>query len=188
LTLFNVNQLAKKVKRVVWKITTNRADMLGYLLVRGSGAGGFGGWRIFASLVCVDGVFIDVFNIRWRIFASQVKAYCILADPQPFGNLSVAKFLRLREKLRAALAVPLRTVRRSWYSETMPTKKTSPKRYTITEAAEKVGITRAAIHRAIREGRLKARWGVTVQVIKTKSLLISDQSLAEFQKQRTQIG
>jgi hypothetical protein len=31
--------------------------------------------------------------------------------------------------------------------------------YTITEAAKELGITRAAVHRAIKQQRLKATWG-----------------------------
>jgi hypothetical protein len=62
----------------------------------------------------------------------------------------------------------------------MPTKKTTQKIYTITEAAKKLGITRAAVHEAIRKGRLEAEWGETVQVIRKKSLLIAAKNLDSY--------
>jgi excisionase family DNA binding protein len=37
----------------------------------------------------------------------------------------------------------------------MPTKKTPQKSFTVNEAAKKLGVTRAAIHQAIKEGRLE---------------------------------
>lgn len=40
-----------------------------------------------------------------------------------------------------------------------------PKRfYTITEAAKELGLTRSAVHEAIKTGRLDADWGKVVQV------------------------
>jgi len=54
----------------------------------------------------------------------------------------------------------------------MPTKKTS----TITEAAKKLGITRAAVHDAIRKGRLKAVWGEMV----VRAKLISAEDLKNY--------
>jgi excisionase family DNA binding protein len=55
----------------------------------------------------------------------------------------------------------------------MPTKKTQ---FTITEAAKKLGITRAAVYEAIQTGRLKAKWGeMTVRV-----RLISADNLKEY--------
>jgi excisionase family DNA binding protein len=58
----------------------------------------------------------------------------------------------------------------------MPTKKT----YTITEAAKKLGITRAAVHDAIKKGRLEANWGEAVQVIRKRALLISAADLKNY--------
>ena len=40
--------------------------------------------------------------------------------------------------------------------------------FTISEAAKKLGVTRAALHEAIKKGRLDAKWGETVQVIREK--------------------
>jgi predicted DNA-binding protein YlxM (UPF0122 family) len=54
------------------------------------------------------------------------------------------------------------------------------KSYTITEAAKKLGITRAAIHEAIRKGRLEAEWGETAQVIRKNVLLISAEDLKAY--------
>lgn len=59
----------------------------------------------------------------------------------------------------------------------MPTKKTQ---FTITEAAKKLGVTRAAVHEAIKKGRLDAKWGETVQVIRKRSLLISAADLKNY--------
>jgi excisionase family DNA binding protein len=62
----------------------------------------------------------------------------------------------------------------------MTTKKTTPKTYTISEAAKKLGVTRAALHEAIKKGRLDAKWGETVQVIRKKSLLVSAADLKNY--------
>jgi hypothetical protein len=64
----------------------------------------------------------------------------------------------------------------------MPTKKKTPKTHTITEAAKQLGITRAAVHQAIRKGHLEADWGETVQVIeiRKKSWKISGDSLQKY--------
>ncbi|MDP2601324.1 MAG: helix-turn-helix domain-containing protein [Deltaproteobacteria bacterium] len=43
----------------------------------------------------------------------------------------------------------------------MPTKKTT---YTITEAAAKLGVSRQAVHEAIKKGLLKARQGKIVTI------------------------
>ena len=59
----------------------------------------------------------------------------------------------------------------------MSTKKTQ---FTITEAAEKLGITRAAVHEAIKKGRLEAKWGERVRTVKDKVLLISGKSLKSY--------
>lgn len=36
--------------------------------------------------------------------------------------------------------------------------------YTITQAAKELGVTRAAVHEAIKKGKLKATWGEFAQV------------------------
>jgi biotin operon repressor len=60
----------------------------------------------------------------------------------------------------------------------MATKKASQKTYTVNEAAKKLGVTRAAIHKAIKDGRLEFEWGETVQVIKKKARLIPAKALS----------
>jgi len=40
----------------------------------------------------------------------------------------------------------------------------SKRHYTITEAARELGLTRSAVHEAIKTGRLDAEWGKVVQV------------------------
>jgi excisionase family DNA binding protein len=55
----------------------------------------------------------------------------------------------------------------------------NPKTYTITEAAKELGVSRAAVHAAIKKGRINARWGKRSQVIKT--LLISEKELKAFE-------
>jgi excisionase family DNA binding protein len=40
---------------------------------------------------------------------------------------------------------------------------------TITEAAKELGITRAAVHRAIKQGRLEAERGEIIRIVRTKS-------------------
>jgi excisionase family DNA binding protein len=54
--------------------------------------------------------------------------------------------------------------------------------YTITEAANELGITRAAVHRAIKQGRLEAERGEIVRIIKstTKGWKISQKSLNAY--------
>ena len=56
------------------------------------------------------------------------------------------------------------------------------RQYTITEAAEALGITRAAVHHAIKQGRLEAERGEILRVIsvKTKGWKISSKSLNEY--------
>jgi hypothetical protein len=63
----------------------------------------------------------------------------------------------------------------------MPTKKTTQKTYTVHEAAQKLGVTRAAIHAAMRKGRLDFEWGEAVQVIKKKARLIPAKALNDYQ-------
>jgi excisionase family DNA binding protein len=41
--------------------------------------------------------------------------------------------------------------------------------YTITEAAKELGITRAAVHRAIKQGRLEGERGEIIKIIRTKT-------------------
>jgi excisionase family DNA binding protein len=55
----------------------------------------------------------------------------------------------------------------------MPRKRT----YTILEAARKLGISRAAVHKAIKAGRLKARH----KVVKLRSWIIEAADLASYQ-------
>jgi excisionase family DNA binding protein len=57
----------------------------------------------------------------------------------------------------------------------MPTKKT----FTITEAAKELRITRAAVHAAIKKGRLPAHWGETTRTV--KALLIDEKDLKAFE-------
>jgi excisionase family DNA binding protein len=54
--------------------------------------------------------------------------------------------------------------------------------YTITEAAKELGITRAAVHRAIKQGRLDAERGEIVRIItkRSKGWKISKQSLTTY--------
>jgi len=56
-------------------------------------------------------------------------------------------------------------------------KTAKPKTYTITEAAKKKGVTRAAIHAAIKAGRLPAKWGNQI----VKVLQIPADALDAFQ-------
>ena len=62
----------------------------------------------------------------------------------------------------------------------MATKKTTSKTYTVNEAAKKLGVTRAAIHQAIRKGHLEASWGESVQIVRKKALLITAESLKTY--------
>ena len=61
----------------------------------------------------------------------------------------------------------------------MATKKKKAQ-FTITEAANELGITRAAVHEAIRKGRLESKWGERVRTVKDKVLLISGKSLKGY--------
>jgi excisionase family DNA binding protein len=40
----------------------------------------------------------------------------------------------------------------------MPTKKTTQNTYTVNEAAKKLGVTRAAIHEALKNHKLEWTW------------------------------
>jgi predicted DNA-binding protein (UPF0251 family) len=55
---------------------------------------------------------------------------------------------------------------------------TSKKTFTITEAAKKLGITRTAVHDAIKKGRLKAEWGKVVHTV--RALIIPCENLEEY--------
>jgi excisionase family DNA binding protein len=54
--------------------------------------------------------------------------------------------------------------------------------YTITEAAKQLGISRAAVHRAIKQGRLEAERGEIVRTIttRTRGWKISQKSLTDY--------
>jgi predicted transcriptional regulator len=54
--------------------------------------------------------------------------------------------------------------------------------YTITEAAKELGITRAAVHHAIKQGRLEADRGEILRLVqtKTKGWKISPPSLNSY--------
>jgi excisionase family DNA binding protein len=54
--------------------------------------------------------------------------------------------------------------------------------YTITEASKELGITRSAVHRAIKQKRLDAERGELVRVVTTRSMgwKISQKSLTEY--------
>jgi excisionase family DNA binding protein len=41
--------------------------------------------------------------------------------------------------------------------------------FTVTEAAKALGITRAAVHRAIKQGRLEAERGEIIRIIRAKA-------------------
>jgi hypothetical protein len=57
-----------------------------------------------------------------------------------------------------------------------------PRSYTITEAAKQLGITRAAVHRAIKQGRLEAERGEIIRTIttRTRGWKISPKSLTDY--------
>jgi hypothetical protein len=57
-----------------------------------------------------------------------------------------------------------------------------PRQFTITEAAKELGITRAAVHRAIKQGRLEAERGEIIRTIttRTKGWKISAKSLNNY--------
>jgi hypothetical protein len=65
----------------------------------------------------------------------------------------------------------------------MATKKAPQKSYTITEAAKKLGISRQAVHKAIRRGLLDAeRATITETVIReTKGWVVSDKALKYYE-------
>lgn len=61
----------------------------------------------------------------------------------------------------------------------MPTKKTH---YTVTEAAKKLGISRQAVHEAIRKGQLKAKQGQITKTIvqSTRGWVITEDALRTY--------
>jgi len=63
---------------------------------------------------------------------------------------------------------------------TGPMKRSPQKRhFTITEAAKELRVTRAAVHEAIKKGRLKATWGEFVQV--AEGWRITPESLHDYE-------
>jgi len=52
--------------------------------------------------------------------------------------------------------------------------------YTITEAARELGVSRAAVHEAIKTGRLNAEWTEIAQTIRKKALVVSAKDLRAF--------
>ena len=54
------------------------------------------------------------------------------------------------------------------------------KQYTITEAAKELGVTRAAVHCAIKQGRLEADWAETTQIMGKNAWLIDTSNLAQY--------
>jgi hypothetical protein len=67
-------------------------------------------------------------------------------------------------------------------------KKTPPKTFTVNEAAKKLGVTRAAIHQAIKDNKLEWTWGTAIQVIERRAKLIDADSLAKYRVNSEQQG
>ena len=67
----------------------------------------------------------------------------------------------------------------------MATKKVTPKSYTITEAAKKLGISRQAVHDAIKKGLLEGEKGTFVQIIEIERVMrgwrIPEKSLKAYE-------
>lgn len=63
----------------------------------------------------------------------------------------------------------------------MPTKKAPQKSFTVNEAAKELGVTRAAIHQAIKNGRLDFEWGEAVHIIRKKARLITAEALKNYE-------
>jgi excisionase family DNA binding protein len=59
----------------------------------------------------------------------------------------------------------------------MATKKTTQKTYTISEAAKRLGVSRAAIYKAIKDQRLNAEWVKTV----VRTRVVSAESIDSYQ-------
>lgn len=63
------------------------------------------------------------------------------------------------------------------------------KSYTISEAAKKLGISRQAVHDAIKKGLLRAHWGEVIITTKATVRLISAESLKSYRpSERHQIA
>ncbi len=65
----------------------------------------------------------------------------------------------------------------------MATKKTTPKTHTITEAAKKLGISRQAVHKAIRRGLLEAERATITETIvrETQGWVVTDKALKDYE-------
>jgi hypothetical protein len=70
----------------------------------------------------------------------------------------------------------------------MATKKTPPKSFTVNEAAKKLGVTRAAIHEALKNDKLEWTWGTITQVIERRVKLVNADSLAKYRVNSDQQG
>jgi hypothetical protein len=57
------------------------------------------------------------------------------------------------------------------------------KKYTITQAAHRLGISRQSVHFAIKKGKLPATMGTAVQ--KVKALLIDEKDLKAYRVNET---
>jgi predicted DNA-binding protein YlxM (UPF0122 family) len=71
--------------------------------------------------------------------------------------------------------VPWYLAKGSWYKTAVKKQKS----YTITEAAKLLGISRQAVHEAIKNGLLDAKWGEVI--VTKKALFISEKSLNSYQ-------
>jgi hypothetical protein len=58
--------------------------------------------------------------------------------------------------------------------------------YTISEAAKRLKVTRATLHKAIKAGRLSATWTTIEQTIKKKARVIPAAALASFEVDKSQ--
>ena len=58
-----------------------------------------------------------------------------------------------------------------------------PKTYTLTEAAKKLGVSRAAVHKAILDKRLRAKWGKTIKTIvqATEGWTITEEAIQAYE-------
>ena len=57
----------------------------------------------------------------------------------------------------------------------------TPAVYTLSEAATKLGISRQAVHEAIRKGLLDAHKGKIIKTYVSRGWMISDKSLKKYQ-------
>jgi DNA-binding XRE family transcriptional regulator len=58
--------------------------------------------------------------------------------------------------------------------------------YTVSEAAKKLRVTRATLHKAIEAGRLSATWTTISQTIQKRARVISAASLSAFKVDKDQ--